>query len=329
MNPSAAPFVEHRHFVSRNAEQTRAYLATHQFRFDIAARDARAVDTRLSGFSLPGMYLGRLQYGAYAEIHTTVARNDYRILPPRRGHLQAVMHNQTIECGPGGGIITSPTHPNLVRSEGGSSWLNVFLRADAVNRQLVALLGASLRAPLELAPQLDLTAGYGRGIAAYVELALAELEQPGPMVWNPVTISLFEQFIICRLLLSHPHNYTELLRRCETPIAPRDVKRAIDFIEANLDAPITLADIVQAAHVPGRTLFKHFEDFRGISPMSYLRNARFERVRQALRRADPSERVTDIALQWGFGHMGRFAVQYRKRFGESPSETLRKRRPKG
>jgi transcriptional regulator GlxA family with amidase domain len=60
--------------------------------------------------------------------------------------------------------------------------------------------------------------------------------------------------------------------------------------------------------------------------MRYLRNARFQQAREALRRAPPETSVTDIAMTWGFSHMGRFSVEYRKRFGESPSDTLKRRR---
>jgi transcriptional regulator GlxA family with amidase domain len=92
-------------------------------------------------------------------------------------------------------------------------------------------------------------------------------------------------------------------------------------MHGHLDVPIRLADIVRASGVPGRTLFKHFNDCRGISPMRYLRNARLDKVRETLRSA-PQARVTDIAMQWGFTHMGRFSVEYRRRFSESPSEML-------
>jgi transcriptional regulator GlxA family with amidase domain len=97
-------------------------------------------------------------------------------------------------------------------------------------------------------------------------------------------------------------------------------------MESNLDAPITLSDIVGAAGVPGRTLFKHFEDWKGISPMRYLRNVRFQRAREALKRGQAETSVTEIAKSCGFNHMSRFSAEYRKRFGENPSETLGRRR---
>jgi len=71
---------------------------------------------------------------------------------------------------------------------------------------------------------------------------------------------------------------------------------------------------------------QHFRDFKGTSPMRYLRTARFGKVREALRRAEPEESITEIAARWGFSHMGRFSVEYRRRFGETPSTTLRRAR---
>jgi AraC family ethanolamine operon transcriptional activator len=40
--------------------------------------------------------------------------------------------------------------------------------------------------------------------------------------------------------------------------------------------------------------------------------------------AAPESRVADIAIRWGFWHMGQFARDYRAMFGELPSETLKK-----
>jgi len=108
-----------------------------------------------------------------------------------------------------------------------------------------------------------------------------------------------QQFIITALLLSPPHNYSNALRCLEKPIAPRDVRRAVDYIEAHLDQAITVADLVAATGVAGRTLFMHFKRFKGISPMRYARDDRLRKARQALLRAYPETSVTDIALNAG------------------------------
>lgn len=179
---------------------------------------------------------------------------------------------------------------------------------------------------MDFSPELDLTTGYGQSLARYVLMAAVDLSHSDSALLNPITMKSFEQMIMTALLLSHPHSYSEALRLHERTIAPRDVKRAIDYVEAHLASAVTLADLVEASGVPGRTLFKHFRDSKGVTPMRYVRNARFKKVREVLMRAQPGETVTAIATGWGFSHMGRFAVEYFRHFGESPSETLRQRR---
>lgn len=105
-----------------------------------------------------------------------------------------------------------------------------------------------------------------------------------------------------------------------------DVRRARQYIGAHLDDAMTVGDVAAAAGVAHRTLYKHFHDVRGISPMRYARECRFAEVRQALLQAGPQDSVTTIAVQWGFCHLGRFSVEYRKRYGETPSQTLRRGR---
>ncbi len=75
-----------------------------------------------------------------------------------------------------------------------------------------------------------------------------------------------------------------------------------------------------------RSLYALFERQLGESPRQYIRRLRLERIRACLE--DPGCRVrnlTELALDFGFAHLGRFAEQYRRQFGELPSETLRRR----
>jgi AraC-like DNA-binding protein len=46
-------------------------------------------------------------------------------------------------------------------------------------------------------------------------------------------------------------------------------------------------------------------------------------AREELASPGATTTVTDVALKWGFNHLGRFSGFYVRQFGEAPSETLR------
>ena len=108
-------------------------------------------------------------------------------------------------------------------------------------------------------------------------------------------------------------------------VAPAVVRRATACIDAHAAEPITLDDIAAAARVGVRGLQAAFARHGDIGPMGYLRRVRMERAHRDLQHGDPArgDTVAAIASRWGFAAPGRFAVEYRKRYGRPPSRTLR------
>jgi AraC-like DNA-binding protein len=325
---AAAP-VEWRRIVDSPdaVEQTRAYVRAlgDDLWFEPARRRDRRVDVRIEGADLPSMLIHHVRCSG-ASIDGNPPDRHYVMFLPVNGCIEASAGGASIACDPRRAVIFCPRSmpAALLRHHVPAAALSVALSQTAMARRLSALLGEPVDGSPTFAPEMDLTQGCGQSLARYLLLAMTDFRQAEPTPWTPIMICGFEDFIISKLLMSHPHNYAAVLRRVGKPIAPRDVKRAIDFMQAKLGAPISVTDIAQASGIAGRTLFKHFRDYHGISPMRYLRNARFDKAREALTRAQPEESVTEIAMTWGFGHMGRFSVEYRKRFGETPSETLRR-----
>jgi AraC-like DNA-binding protein len=318
-------------FRSRDFERTSQFLFDNKIKLDIARRHVRALDARVSGVYLPdGLYVGSTEYGAAASVQVTPQRVDYWLLIPIRGRMEtSVRGQQYVSDARRAFLFSYPAMgPSRIEVDAGASRMTVVLTHASLQRQLAALLGKPLDAqlcpPLEFAPVVDLTSAYGRSIARLAYVVLTSFERGAPLAYSRISLASVEQFVINQLLLSHAHNYSGAIFGTVPSAAPRDVKRAIDYIEANLAEPVGLLDIVAAAEVPGRTLLKHFERFRGVSPMEYLRAARLEAVRQALQDEMTSGSVSDVATAWGFSHMGRFATEYRKRFGEHPSETRRR-----
>lgn len=92
------------------------------------------------------------------------------------------------------------------------------------------------------------------------------------------------------------------------------------YMRSRLCAPIALQDLARATGVGARSLTMLCQRHHAQSPMVLLRNMRLDAVRTRLM-AQPGAMVTDIAFEYGFGHLGRFSQYYAKRFGELPRQT--------
>ncbi|WP_178130614.1 AraC family transcriptional regulator [Reyranella sp. CPCC 100927] len=321
--------LQHRRVLeSRDPDMTRGFMAAKEFYLDLPARAARAFDFAASAVYLPNSYLGYIQYGAAATVRVPDgrARDDYFIHFPLRGQAEVINDSGSIICRPDHAVISSPAG-HLMHAGADSTRITLSITAAAIAGQIGALLGDAPRQSLQFDPTVDLATPAGRRVQRQISLAIADLDDSA-LPASPLMASAYEQLIITGLLLHQGHNYSSALEHHSARVASRDVRRALDYIQGHLSEPVTLADIVAASGIPGRTLMKHFKDTRGMSPMRYLRHARMVRVREALTRPRPSDSVTDIALAWGFNHLGRFSVEYRAQFGESPSETFRRSRAK-
>ena len=104
------------------------------------------------------------------------------------------------------------------------------------------------------------------------------------------------------------------------------VEQAEGLALANFQTALDIPTLCRALAVSERTLRKAFQKVRGLPPCRRLRNLRLSGARQVLLSADGRcVTVTEIATSFGFVELGRFSVEYRKMFGESPSETLGRR----
>jgi len=102
----------------------------------------------------------------------------------------------------------------------------------------------------------------------------------------------------------------------------RLVDLAVRLARDRADVIPTVKALCRESGASERTLRRGFNDRFGISPKAYLQAQRLIGVRRDLRSSVQGERISDVANRWGFWHMGQFARDYRRHFGELPSETL-------
>lgn len=114
---------------------------------------------------------------------------------------------------------------------------------------------------------------------------------------------------------------TAVVRRSVTPST---VELAEAYLDGHCDRVLCFADICDAVGVSPRTLQTAFMREHGVSPMTFLLRMRLDRVHEALESGTRHETsVGEVAMAWGFRHLGRFSGTYFRRFGEYPGQTLR------
>jgi transcriptional regulator GlxA family with amidase domain len=192
-----------------------------------------------------------------------------------------------------------------------------------VERELQALTGYDEPERIEFDPlPLEGMARAGT-LAHFAGMLCDDLKNASSGLEHPLVRDRIASALVSTLLVSMPHNRQRALEVAATSIAPFFVRRAEHFIEENARQAIDLEDLAEVAGVSARALQMGFRRFRNTTPMTYLRTVRLQLARTELARAKRNGgSVASIAHLYGYGHLGRFAADYKARFDESPSQTL-------
>ncbi|MBB5723752.1 AraC-like DNA-binding protein [Loktanella ponticola] len=147
-------------------------------------------------------------------------------------------------------------------------------------------------------------------------------ERPSPL--NARTVRHIEETLSVNLLENWAKQSGVDLNAEGHRIVPQVVRLAEDYITSHADEAPTLAQIAQAANASVRSLTMNFKKFRGSTLGQFLREQRLLAAKNALLAADQEQTVCQIARSLNYTHLGEFAKIYRERFGERPSETLKR-----
>ncbi|MEU0968665.1 AraC family transcriptional regulator [Streptomyces sp. NPDC005917] len=144
---------------------------------------------------------------------------------------------------------------------------------------------------------------------------------------TPLVLDAAARLLAAVTLTAFPNNYAvaDPLQAGPGHVGAETVRRAVEFIHAHADRPITLDNIASAAGVSTRTLQYGFRHHYDTTPMAYLRTVRLERAHQDLRLARPGdgETINVVAARWGWQAPHAFGAVYRQVYGTCPSQTLR------
>ncbi len=170
---------------------------------------------------------------------------------------------------------------------------------------------------------LPLAEGMAAGVQALLHLAIAVAAEGRvanqPEARRMLGLSLSEAVLqCCQPLQTQRTSLASINKR-------RIVAKARAYMQQQPDVVLAVPDLCKAIGASRRALQYAFEEVLQVSPVTYLRLMRLNRVRADLQ-LGPNCSVGDVAARWGFWHLSRFAADYKALFGELPSLTLQRSR---
>jgi AraC family ethanolamine operon transcriptional activator len=241
---------------------------------------------------------------------------------PRPGTIPPFASGQLVEAGQCatlmGGEIEAVTH-------GGYAELDLAFDLNACRSQLEALngdsMGVKFGTTIAAPGQTWIAEMTGR-----IEWLLTGVKDHGASLSNPqLRMSLSDHLLTAMTRFDPAPADIDSTTRAATANRRVAVRIAREYIHERLSNPLPLSELCRHAKLKVRTLETGFREVTGLTPIAYIRSLRLNAVRRALHDASLQQHsISAIALDNGFWHLSQFATDYRKLFGETPTNTRRR-----
>jgi AraC-like DNA-binding protein len=288
---------------------------TREHRLDFRHRLAR----------LGAVELNAIQMGGDVMVATPHVPDFYLLQIMLSGHCTLTQGGRTYDMSGGSVAVINSSRPFTKKWSPAGRQLMIRLERSLLERELRAWTGRDSIQLIEFDQSQAFAIEKVATLTHAVRMLCDDLRDEMSSLDHPLVRDRIASALASALLVGLPHNHSRTLEVASATIAPASVRRAERFIEENAVKVIGLADVACAAGVSARALQMAFRRFRDTTPMAHLRALRLDLARSELIRAElDGGSVTSVAHGHGFGSPSRFAADYKARFHESPSETLRR-----
>lgn len=264
---------------------------------------------------------GRIGYGAEITISPVIFEDFLLIQMPIRGSEKIALGTDKILCTPKSFGIINPSVKSVINHEADTEKLIIRIDKKLLEKNCQQILNLTLNKDIEFDSTMLLETTAGSQWLSMVSWIFDFISREENL--SPLMVSQFENMVVNMLLTNQDNNYSAQIHNDSISIAPFFVKRVEHYIQENAHKSIAINDMAEYAGVSSRALFTGFRKYRNTTPMRHLKEVRLQYVHEALKRACVgTDKVITIAFNWGFSHLGHFSTDYKRRFGETPYETL-------
>jgi AraC-like protein len=192
---------------------------------------------------------------------------------PIRGTGEATCGQTSFGLIAGAGVVIPPDTSHNSNISADYEHLVLRINPRALTEKLVAMTGATITEPLLMDARQRSKHPAAQMLEQYLPLLVDTLSgaiSPFPDWW----IAQIEQLLMTLFLCGHRHNYSHLLEQDPRDTAPRQIRQAEEYIEANAKRAISLEELADITGVSAFSLFSSFKKHRGYSPLEFLSQVR-------------------------------------------------------
>jgi AraC-like DNA-binding protein len=260
------------------------------------------------------------------DISCGTLRSTYRVNIARSGCVESRHRGSSLAAGTDTAVLYQPEGDASSRWAAGSRILSLRIDRCVVEDALSASVGRQLTSQIDFTSCVSVRSPASRSWISMVSLFVDQIFRVDSVLSQPMVGLPFVDGLVHGLLLVADHPYRDVVTGRTPAVSSRAIRTAIELIEAEAHLPLTVSSIAARCYVSVRSLQEDFRRQLGTSPMAFLREVRLRRAHQCLVESDPSTTsVSEVAHQWGFTNLGRFAAAHAAQFDEHPVVTLRRR----
>lgn len=313
-------------FKSRDLDETRSYIAKFIKSHDLdLLRKGQSLNARIGKTDFGDISFFYIQHGADVHVYPGKLETIYLLQMPINpgGHVR--VNNTEIRITGGMAYIVSPDLDLEMRFPKTCGHVIATIQKARLENFLEHHIERKLDVPLVFAPEIRLPSPFHHELTSLIIHLIKQLNHPNATFRNALVGPQAQSLLLSTMLLTLQHNYTTELKSEASSPKPYYIRKAIAYIKANAELPLSPEDVAQQACISRRAIYAGFRAHLNTTPMAYIRKVKMTHIRDELRRGDPSKiSVSDIALKYGITHFGNLAANYKRTFGELPSDTLRR-----
>ncbi|ADP96867.1 AraC family transcriptional regulator [Marinobacter adhaerens] len=305
-------------FKSAHPEVVSEFVNKEIGRHTIELKKFEAAQSCLSFAEFSELKVSSLSYGTEVKVRSPELEKSFHLQVIMKGNCRVTFKDAKALLETGDAIMLNPNELIILDYSSDCEKLIINIPESAVQSSLLFYQGCIPKSGIRF-KRRPVNLFRFPSLIKLIETVFLEIED-----YNSDTFLSFDPYkeIIVRKLLST--FISNIQRDIGDPNANNCMKNITQYIDDNLKTDINVDELAAISKVSVRSIYNMFSDSLSTTPGNYIKNRRLQRVREKLQ-SGAARNVTEVALDYGFMHLGRLSCNYKELFGELPSETIKKR----